>query len=149
VKCALLVKTRLRQQKEASALRKVIKEGHFDKIFDTHYSEGVRVGNMVFVAGQLAVDDNATLIGKGDPDKQARKIFDNMKEILEEAGASLQDVVMLNLYVTDIALISKIAPARRAYFGSNRPVATLVEVSKLAVPGALLEVNAIAVVDSK
>ncbi|MGA7224617.1 MAG: RidA family protein [Candidatus Acidiferrales bacterium] len=129
-------------------MRKVIKEGHFDKILNTHYSEGIRVGNMVFVAGQLPVDDDLKLIGKGDPDKQARKIFQNMKEILEEAGASMQDVVMLNLYVRDVGLISKIAPARREYFGSNRPVATLVEVSRLAHADALLEVNAIAVIDT-
>jgi len=128
-------------------LRKVIKEGHFDKILNTHYSEGVRVGNLVFVAGQLAVDDNLNLVGKGDPDKQARKVFENMKAILEEAGAGMQDVVRLDLYVKDIGLISKIAQARRDYFGSNRPVATLVEISKLAHPDALLEVNAIAVID--
>jgi len=58
----------------------------------------------------------------------------------------MQDVVMLSLYVTDIGLISKIAQARRDYFGSNRPVATLVEVSKLAHPDAVVEVNAIAVI---
>jgi reactive intermediate/imine deaminase len=129
-------------------MRKVIKEGHFDKLLNTHYSEGIRVGNMVFVAGQLPVDDDLNLIGKGDPDRQARKIFQNMKEILEEAGASMKDVVMLNLYVRDIGLISKIALARREYFGSNRPVATLVEVNKLAHADALLEVNAIAVIDT-
>ncbi len=135
--------------KERRNDRQVIKEGHFDKILNTHYSEGMRVGNMVFVAGQLPVDDNLTLIGKGDPDRQARKIFENMKAILEEAGATLQDVTMLNLYVRDIGLISQIAQARRDFFGSNRPVATLVEVSKLAHPDALLEVNAIAVISEK
>jgi 2-iminobutanoate/2-iminopropanoate deaminase len=127
--------------------RQVIKEGHFDKILNTHYSEGIRVGNLVFVAGQLAVDDQLNLTGAGNPDRQARKVFENMKGILEEAGATMQDVVMLNLYVTDITLISKIAQARRDYFGSNRPVATLVEVSKLAHPDALVEVNAIAVIN--
>jgi 2-iminobutanoate/2-iminopropanoate deaminase len=127
--------------------RKVIKEGHFDKLLNTHYSEGIRVGNLVFVAGQLPVDDQLNLTGKNDPDKQARKVFQNMQGILEEAGATMQDVVMLNLYVTDIGLISKIAQARRDYFGSNRPVATLVEVSRLAHADAVVEVNAIAVVN--
>jgi len=125
----------------------VIKEGHFDKILNTHYSEGIRVGNLVFVAGQLPVDDQFNLTGKGDPDKQARKVFQNMKGILEEAGATMQDVVMLSLYVMDIEMISKIAQARRDYFGSNRPVATLVEVSKLAHADAVIEVNAIAVIN--
>lgn len=135
------------EQKSGRLERQVIKEGHFDKILNTHYSEGIRVGNLVFVAGQLAVDDQLNLTGKGDPDAQARKVFENMKGILEEAGATMQDVTMLNLFVTDIKLISKIAQARRDYFGSNRPVATLVEISKLAHPDALLEVNAIAVIN--
>ena len=134
------------KQKSGPQWRQVIKEGHFDKILNTHYSEGIRVGNLVFVAGQLPIDDQLNLTGKGDPDKQARKVFENMRGILEEAGATLQDVVMLNLYVTDIGLISKIAQARRDYFGSNRPVATLVEVNKLAHPDAMVEVNAIAVI---
>jgi 2-iminobutanoate/2-iminopropanoate deaminase len=126
--------------------RQVVKEGHFDKLLNTHYSEGIRVGNLVFVAGQIAVDDQFVLTGKDDPDRQARKIFENMKGILEEAGATMQDVVMVNLYVTDIKLLSKIAQARRDFFSPNRPVATLVEVSKLAHPDAVLEVNAIAVI---
>ena len=130
-------------------MRQVIKEGHFDKILNTHYSEGIRVDNLVFVAGQLPVDDNLNLVGKGDVDVQARKVFENMKIVLEEAGATMQDVVMVNLFVRNIEDLSKIAPARREYFGSNRPVATLVEVSKLAVADALLEVNAVAVIEDR
>ena len=130
-------------------MKKVIKEGHFDKILNTHYSEGVRIGNFIFVAGQLPVDDNLNLIGEGDVDAQARKVFENMKAILNEAGVTMQDVVMVNIFVRNIEDLPRIAPARRDYFGSNRPVATLVEVSKLAVANALLEVNAIAVIEDK
>ena len=134
------------KRKPGRLKRQVIKEGHFDKILNTHYSEGIRVGNLVFVAGQIAVDDQFNFTGKDDPDQQARKIFENMRGILKEAGATMQDVVMVNLYVTDIKLLSKIAQARRDFFSPNRPVATLVEVSKLAHPDAVLEVNAIAVI---
>lgn len=123
--------------------------GHFDEVANTHFSQGIRTGNLVFVAGQLAVNDELKLVGNEDAASQARRIFETFKRILGEAQATLQDVVWLQFFMIDVADREKITPARREYFGQNRPVSTLIQVPKLAVPGARLEVNAIAALGDK
>ncbi|MDA2925628.1 RidA family protein [Acidobacteria bacterium AH-259-G07] len=129
-------------------MRTVIGEGRFDKILNTHYSQAIRVNNLVFVAGQLPVDDNFNIMSRGDVGAQAQKVFENMKSVLAEAGATMQDVVQVEIFVKNIRHLPIIAPARREYFGQNRPVATLVEINELVHPDALIEVSAIAVIDS-
>jgi reactive intermediate/imine deaminase len=128
-------------------MRKVIGEGKFDKILNTHYSQGIRVNNLVFVAGQLPVDDQFQIVSLGDVAGQARKVFENMKDVLEEAGATMQDVVSVEIYLRNIRHLPVIAPARREYFSPNKPIATLVEVNALVHPDALVEVSAIAIID--
>lgn len=123
--------------------------GHFDEVANTHFSQGIRTGNLVFVAGQLAVDNELRLLGNEDAAAQARRIFEAFKRILAAAGATLQDVVWLQFFMIDVGDREKITPARREYFGDNRPVSTLIQVPKLAVPGARLEVNAIAALGNK
>lgn len=128
-------------------MRKVIGEGKFDKIMNTHYSQGMRVGRTVFVAGQLPVDDEFNIVGKGDVEVQVRKVLENIQEVLQEAGATMQDVVRIDIFVLDIRDLPRLAAARREFFGANRPTATLVEVSKLVHPDALVEISAIAMLD--
>jgi 2-iminobutanoate/2-iminopropanoate deaminase len=128
-------------------MRQVIQDGKFDTILNTHYSQAVRIKNTVYVAGQLPVDDQFKIVAKGDVVGQARKVFDNMEQVLVEAGASLKDVVQVEIYVMDINVVSLIGPVRREYFGSNKPAATLVQVAALVHPEALIEVSAIAVID--
>jgi len=123
--------------------------GQLDEVANTHLSQGIRSGDLIFISGQLAIDDNLNLVAKGDVVWQTRKIFDNMKRILAEAGGMLQDVVWLQFLVMDIKDREMLTPVRREYFGENRPVSTLVQVSKLAIEGALLEVNAIAALGKK
>ena len=126
-----------------------IRPGYIDELANTHLTAGVRSGDLIFVSGQLSTDDNFNLVAKGDMAGQARQVFDNINQVLMEAGGTLQDVVALQLFVTDMGGREAITPVRREYFGNPPPVSTLVQVRKLAIEGALLEVNAIAALGEK
>ena len=111
------------------------------------YSHGWRVGNMLFIAGQVALDEELRLIGPGDAEEQTRQVWRNIKAVVENAGGKLSDVVRVSTYVADIADIGAIMEARREFFpDGDYPVATMVEVAKLGLPGLLLETEAMAVI---
>jgi enamine deaminase RidA (YjgF/YER057c/UK114 family) len=115
------------------------------------YSMAVKAGKLVFLAGQLGVEfagGKRTVVAPGDAARQAETIFVNMRRMLEDVGASLRDVCWLQIFVTDMDDRLAMDPVRRRFFGEvQMPAATMVEVSRLAVPGAVVEVNAIAVIE--
>jgi reactive intermediate/imine deaminase len=111
------------------------------------YTHGWRVGNTVYVAGQLALDKAGKLVGPNDIAAQTRQIFENMKRILEGAGSKLQDVVKVTVFVTDIRYREPYGEVRQQFFPVNPPASTLVQVAGLAVQGALIEIEAVAVID--
>ena len=111
------------------------------------YSHGWKVGNLLFIAGQVALDEELRLIGPGDAEEQTRQVWRNIKAVVEKAGGKLSDVVRVSTYVADIADIAAIMEARREFFpDGDYPVATMVEVAKLGLPGLLLETEAMAVI---
>ena len=111
------------------------------------YSHGWKVGNLLFIAGQVALDEELRLIGPGDAEEQTRQVWRNIKAVVENAGGKLSDVVRVSTYVADIADIDAIMEARREFFpDGDYPVATMVEVAKLGLPGLLLETEAMAVI---
>jgi 2-iminobutanoate/2-iminopropanoate deaminase len=110
----------------------------------SHYTDAVRAGRLLFVSGCVPVDRQGELVGGDDVVAQARQVFRNVGEVLEAAGASFGDVVKVTLFLTDIDDRPLINPVRQEVFGEIRPASTLVEVSRLAVPGARLEVEAVA-----
>jgi reactive intermediate/imine deaminase len=112
----------------------------------SHYTDAVRAGNLLFVSGCVPVDGDGRLVGGEDVVAQARQVFANVGSILEAGGATFADVVKVTVYVTDIADRTRINPVRQEVFGETRPASTLVEVSALAIPGAKLEVEAVALV---
>jgi 2-iminobutanoate/2-iminopropanoate deaminase len=111
----------------------------------SHYADAVRAGDLLFVSGVVPVDADGHLVGGGDVVAQAERVFDNIGAVLAAAGASARDVVKVTVFLTDIADRPKINPVRQRFFGEARPASTLVEISKLVVPGAKLEVEAVAV----
>ena len=111
----------------------------------SHYTDAVRAGDLVFASGIVAVDGEGQLVGDDDVVAQARQVFRNLGEVLMAAGCGFGDVVKVTIFLTDIANRPKINPVRQEVFGSARPASTLVEVSALAVPGARIEVEAVAV----
>ena len=112
----------------------------------SHYTDAVRAGELLFVSGCVPVDGEGRLVGGDDVVAQARQVFANIGSILEAGGATFADVVKVTVYVTDIADRTRINPVRQEVFGETRPASTLVEVSALAIPGAKLEVEAVALV---
>ncbi len=113
------------------------------------YSQGVVVpiGNtdMIFVTGQIAQDENGVPIAPDDIEAQTHDVFKRIEAILNGAGASLDNVVKVVIYVTDINDFSKISPIRNQYFAKSKPVSTLVEISATVKQGCNIEIDVIAV----
>lgn len=109
------------------------------------YSRAVAIGNQVFVAGTTAVDEHGTVIGAGDPYAQAIFIYRKIERALQQAGASLQDVVRVRTFVTDIQRWEEVARAQGEIFAEIRPAATLVAVTALVSPDLLVEIEVDAV----
>ncbi len=112
----------------------------------SHYTHAVRAGELLFVSGCVPVDSDGRLVGGDDVVAQAHQVFANVGATLDAGGATFADVVKVTVYVTDIADRSRINPVRQEVFGAARPASTLVEVSALAIPGAKLEVEAVALI---
>ncbi|MDQ4081812.1 MAG: RidA family protein [Actinomycetota bacterium] len=111
----------------------------------SHYTDAVRAGDLLFVSGVVPVDEAGELVGGDDVVAQAEFIFDRIGAVLAAAGAAPADVVKVTLFLTDVDDRPQINPVRQRFFGETRPASTLVEVSRLAIPGAKLEVEAVAV----
>jgi reactive intermediate/imine deaminase len=113
------------------------------------YSHGVKVGNLLFVAGQVALDEELRLIGAGDVEAQARQVWTNIRKVVEAAGGKVTDVVRVTTFVLDINSFEAIHKVRQEFFPDGRyPTATGVQVVKLGLPGLLLETEAFAVLGS-
>jgi len=114
----------------------------------SHYTDAVRAGELLFVSGIVPVDEGGRLVGGDDVVAQARAVFDSMRVVLLAAGASAGDVVKVTVFLTDVDDRALVNPVRQAFFGDARPASTLVEISRLAIPGAKIEVEAVAVLRS-
>jgi len=115
----------------------------------SHYTDAVRVGGLLFVSGVVPVDGDGRVVGEGDVVEQARQVFRNMGEVLAVAGASFGDVAKVTVFLTDVDDRARINPVRQEVFGAARPASTLVEISRLAVPGALIEIECVAVLSPR
>jgi 2-iminobutanoate/2-iminopropanoate deaminase len=110
------------------------------------YTHGVLAeGRLLFIAGQVAVDNANAIVGKGDPEKQAEQTFENLKAVLAAAGASFDNLVMTTTYLTDITYRDAFNKVRVKYYASAPPTNTLVVVKGLANPDYLIEIAGIAV----
>ena len=110
------------------------------------YSRAVRFANLVEVAGTSAVDEIGQVVGVGDPAEQTRYILRKIERALNEAGASMNDVVRTRLFVTDIRQWEAIGRAHGEFFRDVKPAATMVEVKALIDPQMLVEIEATAII---
>jgi reactive intermediate/imine deaminase len=101
---------------------------------------------VIFISGQVPLNTDGDLVGKGDFEAQARQVFANLSAALEAAGAGWRDVVKLNYFLTDIGELATVRAIRDEYVDTERPPAsTLVQVSALFSPEAMVEIEAVAI----
>ena len=111
----------------------------------THVVE-VNSGRTVYIAGQTALDKSGNVVGKGNFAVQTTQVFENLKLALSAAGATFDNVVKINTYVTDMSQVQTLRDIRAKYYGKNAPASTLVQIGKLAREEFMIEIEAIAVV---
>lgn len=105
------------------------------------YSRAVRIGPHVWVAGTTAVDENGLVVSEGDPEAQTAFILQKIGKALEQAGASLNDVVRTRMFITDMSYQDGVGRAHAALFSEIRPAATMVVISGLVDPRLLVEIE--------
>lgn len=111
----------------------------------SHYTDAVQAGDLVFVSGCTASNQQGS-VDSDDVADQARAALTTIGRILEASGSSFSDIAKVTVYLTDIEDRARINPVRQEFFGSHRPASTLVQVCALAVPGAKVEIEAVAVI---
>ena len=113
------------------------------------YSHGVKVNigdsNIIFITGQIAMDSSGNAIAPGNYKKQTEYIFENIKNILEESGSTLNDIVKVQIFVTDMDQYSKVSEIRNMYLKDAKPATTLVEINSTVKNGCDVEIEAIAI----
>jgi 2-iminobutanoate/2-iminopropanoate deaminase len=112
----------------------------------SHFTDAVKAGGFLHVSGIVPVDGQGRLVGRDDVVAQTRQVFENMRAVLRAGGCGFEDVVKVTVFLTDIDDRPLINPVRQEVFGSTRPASTLVEVLRLAVPGAKVEIECVALV---
>jgi len=110
------------------------------------YSRAVRAGKHVFVSGTTGLGPDGRLVGIGSAYAQTAQALKNIQAALEEAGASLRDVVRTRLFITDMKRWEEFGRAHGEVFGDIRPASAMVEVSRLIDPEMLVEIEADALI---
>jgi len=110
------------------------------------YSQAVQRSGMVFLSGQIPLDPATGLIVEGDIEAQARRAFDNLRAVCEAAGGTLDDVVRLGLYLTDLGQFAQVNQVMSEYFVAPYPARSTIGVASLP-RGAHFEVDAILMLD--
>jgi len=102
-------------------------------------------GTLLFVSGQVALDEQGKIVGKGEVSEQADQVYANLKRVLASQGATFRDIVKVTVFVTEMAYRGQICDVRARHFGDAAPPSTFVEVSALAHDDLLVEVECVAV----
>jgi len=111
------------------------------------YSRAVKVGNLVFVSGTTAVDESGEVVGGEDIYLQAAFIYKKIEKALHQAGATMENVVRIRTFITDMSQYPEVLKAQGEVFENIRPAATLVEVTALIDARLLVEIEADAVIE--
>ncbi|MFC4727983.1 RidA family protein [Coralloluteibacterium thermophilus] len=110
------------------------------------YSQAARIGNTVYLSGQIPLDPATMELVQGDVEAQARRVFDNLVAVCQAAGASLDRVARVGIYLTDLSQFAKVNAVMAEYFSQPYPARSTIEVSALP-KGAQVEVDAVLVLD--
>ena len=110
------------------------------------YSRAVKVGNTIEVTGTVASGEDGKVVGKGDPYIQTKYIYQKIEKVLQQAGATMKDVVRVRMFVTDISQWQEYGKAHSEFFKDIKPCNTMVEVSALIEPDYMIEIEATAII---
>lgn len=110
------------------------------------YSRAVKIGNVIEVTGTVAVDENNLLVGKDNAYEQTRFIITKIGKILQQAGASLNDVVRTRMFVTDISRWEEYGKAHGEFFKDIKPCTSMIEISSLIEKDYMIEIEATAII---
>jgi reactive intermediate/imine deaminase len=114
------------------------------------YAHAIQIDKTLYISGQIPLDMDMNVVGKNDMAAQTELVYGNLKKVLEDAGGSMTNIVMLNVYCTDIERFDKETRGmRKKYFGDYYPAVTAVEVKRLYRPDFMIEVEAVAVLDTE
>jgi 2-iminobutanoate/2-iminopropanoate deaminase len=122
-------------------------EGHYQPI-RAYYSQAVRVesGALLFTSAEAPLDIDGRLVGEGDAAQQMRQCLENLRVTAGAAGATLRDVVSMDVMLADVEDFERIAPVREEYFPTDGPAAFLAAGLQFPIPGMLLEIRAVVAV---
>jgi enamine deaminase RidA (YjgF/YER057c/UK114 family) len=141
---------RLQEERDVEVVR-IMPSAHWDWPIPTSFSQGWKVGDLVFVGGQVSAEGTGRIVGEGDIEHQTRNTFDNIRKVLAEVGGELGDIVKLNTYYTfdrsgesDDEFWKRMTRVRLEYLGDPGPAATAVRVAGFALEHTLIEIEAIA-----
>lgn len=112
-------------------------------------AQGYRVGDLIFLSGQAALDETGQIVGAGDFLRQAEQTFANIDRLLRVAGSDLSRVVKVTIYLTDMANFGHIVELRGRFFTPPYPADTIVEVRALALPELMIEIDVIALAEGE
>lgn len=133
---------------------RIMPKDHWNWSMPVSFSHGWKVGNMIFIGGQVALDKNRNIIGKGDIEAQTHAVFQNIQSVLQDVGADMTDIVKFNTYYTFDGkgeevneFWQKMTKVRMEYLPDPGPVGTAIRVSGFGTDGLLIEVDALAIVN--
>ena len=112
------------------------------------FSNCLKVGDQIFMSGTTAGDNKGGVLGDGSPEDQSRQCLNKIKALVEGAGGRLSNVVKLTVYLTNINHRSDFGKVRKEYFKGVMPCSTLIEVNRFVHPNLVIEVDAIAMLNS-
>ena len=110
------------------------------------YSRAVKIGNTIEITGTVAVDENNNLVGGASAYEQTKYILQKIERVLQQAGASLKDVVRTRMFVTDISRWEEYGRAHGEFFSEIKPCTSMIEVKGLIAPEYLVEIEATAII---
>ena len=129
-------------------MKKVIAPKNLHRPFG--YAHAIQIDKTLHISGQIPLDMDMNVVGKNDMAAQTEQVYGNLKKVLEDAGGTMRHIVMLNIYCTDIERFDKQTRGlRKKYFGDYYPAVTAVEVKRLYRPEFMIEVEAVAVLDTE
>ena len=129
-------------------MKKIIAPDNLHRPFG--YAHAIQIEKTLYISGQVPLDMELKSFGEGDIAAQTEQVYANMEKVVKSAGGSMRNIVMLNIYCTDLDAYDKhTRSVRKKYFGDYYPATTAVEIRRLYRPEYMIEIEAVAVLDTE